>query len=148
MDIRTESLTIGEEYRICIQNKEMQERVDWVSRLFPAFLCFEYRFFNRNHKHSFGGLRSDILTLFLYISRIFCTLTCASTLLLFIVTISTKSQIFWKIRGNPSLFHKYLTVSMEWVDSSTLWVTSQKDRIRCYYGDFSPNYFEYRLSTN
>jgi hypothetical protein len=43
-----------------------------------------------------------------------------------------------KIRENPPLFHEYRTVSKEGVDS-------QNSRLARYYGDFSPNYFEYRL---
>ena len=45
-----------------------------------------------------------------------------------------QSRLFLK---NPPLFHEYRTVSKERVDCLS--------RLGRYYGDFSPNYFEYRL---
>ncbi len=57
-----------------------------------------------------------------------------STLLLFVLTISSNSRLFLK---DPSLFYEYRTVSKERVNCLS--------RLGRYYGNFSHNYFEYRL---
>ncbi len=109
----------------------MRERDDSKTRLF---------FLTVMHKHRFWGLWADTSTLTFCESTPFVSIfwisvhsLAGSTLLFFVVTISAETRPFFM---NTSLY--------AW-NESTLWVDFQKEQLSCYYGDFSPNYFEYKL---
>ncbi len=113
----------------CIQNKEMLERVESMSRLFLTV-------FINTVLEDWGQIQWLVASWLLLYS--FPGFSVHS-----LVSISIKSWLFLKNLRKSIPFREYRNVPMEWVDS--LWVDLQKGRLGSYYGDFSPYYFEYRL---